>query len=160
MSDFSPERKMCLFSFKRDFKNAVPRFVTSVCDQVRDSFFKVHSLSILNLHFLSQKFVTIQRVTRSTLTHKDAYLRCLPKTYHYLVRPALLPIHSPWILTKRYALGLRMNVHDYSSNVISNLAFMRFWNCRNSWPDSGIFRAAGSRRCSSSGRNNTEAQVN
>ncbi|XP_039508321.1 uncharacterized protein si:ch211-130h14.4 [Pimephales promelas] len=30
-------------------------------------------------------FVTIQRVTRSTLTHKDAYLRCLPKTYHYLV---------------------------------------------------------------------------
>ncbi|KAK7148175.1 hypothetical protein R3I93_012481 [Phoxinus phoxinus] len=32
-----------------------------------------------------KKSVTIQRVTRSTLTHKDAYLRCLPKTYHYLV---------------------------------------------------------------------------
>ncbi|XP_077102359.1 uncharacterized protein LOC143753658 isoform X2 [Siphateles boraxobius] len=32
-----------------------------------------------------KKIVNIQRVTRSTLTHKDAYLRSLPKTYHYLV---------------------------------------------------------------------------
>jgi len=73
----------------------VPRFVISVCDQVGDSVFKVYSLSILSLLFLSQTFVTIQRVTRSTLTHKDAYLRCLPKTYHYLVRLALLCILSP-----------------------------------------------------------------
>ncbi|XP_048061753.1 uncharacterized protein si:ch211-130h14.4 isoform X4 [Megalobrama amblycephala] len=34
---------------------------------------------------LKEQFVTIQRVTRSTLTHNDAYLRCLPKTHHYLV---------------------------------------------------------------------------
>ncbi|XP_067277095.1 uncharacterized protein [Pseudorasbora parva] len=32
-----------------------------------------------------KKFVSIQRVTRSTFTHNDAYLRCLPKTHHYLI---------------------------------------------------------------------------
>lgn len=32
-----------------------------------------------------QKLVTIQRATRSTLTHDDAYLSCLPKTRYYLV---------------------------------------------------------------------------
>ncbi|XP_016380212.1 uncharacterized protein LOC107717845 [Sinocyclocheilus rhinocerous] len=38
-----------------------------------------------SLFLLSQKLVTIQRATRSTLTHDDAYLRCLPKTHYYLV---------------------------------------------------------------------------
>ncbi|RXN27613.1 hypothetical protein ROHU_019898 [Labeo rohita] len=32
-----------------------------------------------------QKFDNIQRATRSTLSHDDAYLRCLPKTRYYLV---------------------------------------------------------------------------
>ncbi|XP_043110470.1 uncharacterized protein si:ch211-130h14.4 isoform X2 [Puntigrus tetrazona] len=32
-----------------------------------------------------QKLVSLQRATRSTLTHDDEYLRCLPKTRYYLV---------------------------------------------------------------------------
>ncbi|XP_059374350.1 uncharacterized protein si:ch211-130h14.4 isoform X1 [Carassius carassius] len=44
-----------------------------------------HHDSKLKEGHIKQKLLTIQRATRSTLTHDDVYLKCLPKTRFYLV---------------------------------------------------------------------------
>jgi len=63
---------------KEHFKNARR---SQICYQRLRSSWRFRFQSLFSFHpqfTLSQTFVTIQRVTRSTLTHKDAYLRCLP----------------------------------------------------------------------------------